>query len=125
MRKAHYPDPEIIGPTEGHEARVRSRFWKTVRKAVASIPFIDEVVAAYYCALDPETPASVRATIFAALAYFVVPLDIVPDFVLGLGFSDDITVLVTAIGLVRRNIGERHRLAARAALDRLAAEKTG
>jgi len=125
MRKAHYPDPEIIGPTEGHEARVRSRFWKTVRKAVASIPFIDEVVAAYYCALDPETPASVRATIFAALAYFVIPLDIVPDFVLGLGFSDDITVLVTAIGLVRRNIGERHRLAARAALDRLAAEKTG
>lgn len=125
MRKAHYPDPEIIGPAEGHEARVHSRFWKTVRKAVASIPFIDEVVAAYYCALDPETPASVRATIFAALAYFVVPLDIVPDFVLGLGFSDDITVLVTAIGLVRRNIGERHRLAARAALDRLAAEKTG
>ena len=125
MRKAHYPDPEIIGPAEGHETRVRSRFWKTVRKAIASIPFIDEVVAAYYCALDPETPASVRATIFAALAYFVVPLDIVPDFVLGLGFSDDITVLVTAIGLVRRNIGERHRLAARAALDRLAAEKTG
>ena len=61
MRKAHHPDPEIIGPAEGHEARVRSRFWKTVRKAVASIPFIDEVVAAYYCALDPETPASVRA----------------------------------------------------------------
>lgn len=125
MRKTHHPDPEIIGPAEGHEARVRSRFWKTVRKAIASIPFIDEVVAAYYCALDPETPASVRATLLAALAYFVMPLDIVPDFIIGLGFTDDITLLVTAIGMVRGHIGEQHRLAARVALDRFASEKTG
>lgn len=125
MRKVHFPDPEIIGPADGHRARVRSRFWRTVRKAIASIPFIDEVVAAYYCALDPETPASVRTTLLAALAYFVVPLDIVPDFVLGLGFSDDITVLFTTIGLVRHHIGERHRTAARIALDRLTTEKTG
>ena len=66
-----------------------------------------------------------RATLLAALAYFVVPFDILPDFVLGLGFTDDITVLITAIGMVRGNIGEQHRAAARAALDRLAAEKTG
>lgn len=125
MRKFHHPDPEIIGPAEGHEARVRSRFWKTVKKAVAAIPFIDEVVAAYYCALDPETPASVRATLLAALAYFVVPFDIVPDFIVGFGFSDDITILVTAITMVRGHIGEQHRTAARIALDRLVAEKTG
>lgn len=125
MRKTHYPDPEIIGPAEGHETRVRSRFWKTIKKAIAAIPFIDDVVAAYYCALDPETPASVRATLLAALAYFVVPLDIIPDFIVGIGFTDDITVLVTAIGLVQRHIGERHRIAARIALERLATEKTG
>lgn len=124
MRKPH-PDPEIIGPAEDHEARVRSRFWKTVRKAIVAIPFIEEVVATYYCALDPETPASVRATLLAALTYFVVPLDVIPDFVVGFGFSDDITVLLTTIGLVRRHIGERHRIAARIALDRLATEKAG
>jgi uncharacterized membrane protein YkvA (DUF1232 family) len=114
-----HPDPEIIGPADGHEARVRSRFWRTVRKAIAAVPFMDEVVAAYYCALDPETPASVRATLLAALAYFVIPFDVVPDFILGLGFSDDITVLITAITMVRRHIGERHRTAARAALGRM------
>jgi len=125
MRKTIHPDPEIIGPADGHEARVRSRFWKTIRKAITAIPFIDEVVAAYYCALDPATPASVRATLLAALAYFVVPLDIIPDFILGFGFSDDITVLVTAISMVSRHIGEQHRVAARLALDRIAAEKAG
>jgi len=125
MRKTYHPDPEIIGPAEGHEPRVRARFWKTVKKAIVAIPFIDEVVAAYYCALDPETPASVRATLLAALAYFVMPLDIVPDFILGFGFSDDITVLVTAISMVRRHIGEQHRIAAHVALDRLTSEKNG
>lgn len=114
-----HPDPEIIGPADGHEARVRSRFWKTVRKAIAAVPFMDEVVAAYYCALDPETPASVRATLLAALAYFVIPFDVIPDFILGFGFSDDITVLITAITMVRRHIGDRHRMAARAALGRM------
>ena len=115
-----HPDPEIIGPADGHEARVRSRFWKTVKKAVAAVPFMDEVVAAYYCALDPETPASVRATLLAALAYFVIPFDVIPDFILGFGFSDDITVLITALTMVRRHIGEQHRAAARAALGRMA-----
>ena len=101
------PTPRSSARPTATRARVRSRFWKTIRKAIASIPFLDEVVAAYYCALDPETPAPVRATLLAALAYFVVPFDILPDFVLGLGFTDDITVLITAIGMVRGNIGEQ------------------
>lgn len=125
MKTRSHPDPEIIGPADDHEARVRAGFWKTVRKAIAAIPFIDEVIAAYYCALDPETPTAVRATLFAALAYFVLPFDMVPDFLLGFGFADDATVLLTAIGAVRRHIGERHRAAARAALGRLKAENAG
>lgn len=125
MNARSQPDPEIIGPADGHEARVRARFWKTVRKAIAAIPFLDEVIAAYYCALDRETPAAVRATLFAALAYFVLPFDAVPDFLIGIGFADDATILLAAIGAVRRHIGERHRAAARAALGRLAAENAG
>jgi len=125
MKTRPSPDPEIIGPTDGHEERVRARFWKTVRKAVAAIPFIDEVIAAYYCAFDPETPTSVRATLLAALAYFVLPFDLVPDFLLGMGFVDDASILLAAITAVQQHIGDRHREAARVALDRLAAENAG
>lgn len=125
MTTPHHPDPEIIGPADGHEARVRAGFWRTIRKAVAAIPFLDEVIAAYYCALDPETPTAVRATLLAALAYFVLPFDLVPDFLLGFGFADDATILLTAITAVRRHIGETHRSAAKAALGRLAAENAG
>lgn len=110
-------DVEIIGPQEQREDKVRAGFWPTFRKAAARIPFSDEVVAAYYCALDPNTPNKVRMTLLAALAYFVVPLDMVPDFIVGFGFGDDIAVLTAALAAVRGSITDAHRDAARRVLD--------
>ncbi|PRD43488.1 DUF1232 domain-containing protein [Phyllobacterium phragmitis] len=97
--------------------RVRAGFWKTVRKAGRSIPFMDEVVAAYYCALDPHTPMRVRGTLLAALAYFVLPFDFIPDFLLGIGFTDDVAVLMAALAAIRSHITPAHREAARKALE--------
>ena len=109
---------EILGPEDGarREKRVRSRFWATVRKAARAIPFVDDVVAAYFCALDPATPPRVKGIILGALAYFVLPLDAVPDILAGVGFTDDITVLLAAISVVGAHIKPAHREAARQAL---------
>lgn len=98
------------------EKRVRSRFWPKVKRYAHMIPFIDEVVAGYYCAMDPETPPRVRGILLAALAYFILPLDSIPDFLIGFGFGDDIAVLTAAFAAVRGNITEAHRAAARKAL---------
>lgn len=116
MVTRHYDDPEIIGPEKDREDRVRRNFWSAARRAGRVIPFMDEVVAAYYCALDPATPVRVRGALLAALAYFVVPIDIVPDFLFGIGFGDDLTVLAGVIALVRSHITDRHRDAARRVL---------
>ncbi|TBW40074.1 DUF1232 domain-containing protein [Siculibacillus lacustris] len=109
-------DPGYIGPEETREARIRAGLWATVRRAARAIPFIDEVVAAWYCALDPATPNKVRLTLFAALAYFVAPIDALPDFLPMIGFSDDIGVLLAALAMVRSHIHDDHREAARRAL---------
>lgn len=101
---------------EGDEARVRRDFWVTARKAAGSIPFMDEVVAAYYCALDRETPLRVRASLLGALGYFVLPLDVIPDFIFGLGFTDDAAVIMGVLALMRVHITDEHREAARKAL---------
>ncbi len=98
------------------ERRVRSRFWPKVKRYARMIPFVDEVVAAYFCALDPQTPPRVRGILLAALAYFILPLDSIPDFIIGVGFGDDIAVLTAAFAAVRGNITEAHRAAARRAL---------
>lgn len=110
--------PEILAPEDEttRTERVRSRFWATFRKAARYVPFSEDLVAAYYCALDPVTPHRVRAGLLAALAYFILPVDTIPDFLAGIGFSDDVTVLVATIALVRAHITPAHRAAAKGAL---------
>ena len=103
----------------GDEADVREKFWTTARKAARHIPFMEDVVAAYYCALDKKTPLRAKAILLAALGYFVLPADAIPDVLVGIGFTDDIAVLTAAIAAVRAHITPAHRLAAR---DALAAE---
>jgi len=109
-------DPEILGPETEQKKSIRRKLLATARKAARQVPFMEDVVASYYCALDPATPAKVRATLLAALAYFVLPLDTVPDFILGIGFGDDATVLMAAIAMVRSHLRDDHVQAAREAL---------
>ena len=117
-RRVHL-DPEILGPEETREERVRERLWSTLKRAARQIPFADEVVAAWFCALDPRTPRRVRYGLLAALAYFVAPIDAMPDLLPLVGFSDDAGVLMAAIALVRAHITDDHRKAAvRAMADR-------
>ena len=99
------------------EERVRGQFWRTARRAARQVPFMEDVVAAYYCALDTRTPTRVRGILLAALAYFVLPTDFIPDFIFGLGFTDDIAVLTAAITALRSHITPAHRNAAREALS--------
>jgi uncharacterized membrane protein YkvA (DUF1232 family) len=113
--------PEEVIPGAEDEAtraeRVRRRFFATLRKAARYIPFADDLVAAYFCALDPATPHRVRAMLLAALAYFVLPTDMIPDFLAGVGFGDDATVLLATITMVNSHITAAHREAARRAID--------
>ena len=96
------------------------RFWKKVRRTVARLPFAEDLVAAWYCALDRDTPPYVRAVLAGALAYFMLPAVVIPDVLAGLGFNDDASVLAAALAAVGRHLQPKHRSQARTALDRLA-----
>ena len=91
-----------------NEQRVRSGFWPKLAKVLARVPFAEDAVAAFYCATDTHTPMRVKAILFAALGYFVLPVDTIPDFILGVGFTDDLTVLVTALALIRTHMKPEH-----------------
>jgi uncharacterized membrane protein YkvA (DUF1232 family) len=97
---------------------VRRRFWIKFKQVVAKIPFAEDLLAAYYCAFDRETPRHVQVALLGALAYFILPFDFMPDMLPILGFSDDAAVLATAIRMVSSHITPDHREAARAALKR-------
>ena len=100
--------------------RATSGFWPKLARVLPRIPFAAELLAAFYAATDPATPRHARAILLAALAYFVLPTDLVPDFLAHIGFSDDAAVLYAAYRAASDHIREPHRERALAALERLA-----
>jgi uncharacterized membrane protein YkvA (DUF1232 family) len=98
--------------------RVRGGFWSKVKRVAAQVPFAEDLLTAYYCAFDRETPREVQAALIGALAYFVLPFDIIPDIIPVLGYTDDAAVLAAAIRMVAQHIRPEHREAARRVLAR-------
>lgn len=114
-----FPDPttaQLPATIARNQQIVEERFWRKLLRYAGRIPFAEDLAAAYFCAVDPATPSRVRGILLAALAYFVLPFDAIPDFLAGFGFTDDAAVLATALGLVTGHIKPRHRSRARGLL---------
>jgi uncharacterized membrane protein YkvA (DUF1232 family) len=102
-----------------NEWRVARGFWPKIRKVAAHVPFAGEALSLWYCARDEETPLAAKGMMMAALAYFVLPTDAIPDWIPVLGFTDDAAVFMTALSLVGKHLKPRHRAAAKDAVERL------
>lgn len=83
-------------------------FWRKARANLDRVPFLEDAVAAYYCAIDPGTPAAVKAALVGVLVYFVLPFDLIPDVLLGVGFTDDAAVIAGVIAAMRRHMTAGH-----------------
>jgi len=99
------------------EAGVLSDAWAMLRRIGRRLPFAQDALAAYFCAIDPQTDRRVKLTLAGALAYFVMPIDLIPDFLPLVGFTDDAAVIAAALAAVSRSIRPEHREQARRSLD--------
>ena len=100
------------------ERKVRAEFWAKLTRVAGRVPFVEDLVAAYFCAMDSATPLRVRGMLMASLAYFILPTDLIPDLLGGLGFADDMALLTAVVGLVSSHITPIHRAAAARALKK-------
>lgn len=105
-----------------NEERVARGFLPKIRKVAARIPFAADALSVWWCARDPATPAAAKGMMMAALAYFVLPTDAIPDVLPALGLTDDAAVIAAVIAIVGRHLKTRHKDAARAFLARLSAD---
>lgn len=112
-------DLTVVDPirVERDETFVRRRFWDKLRANLHRVPFLDQALAAFYCATDPATPMKAKAMLLAALVYFIMPVDALPDWLILAGFTDDAAVLAAAIQAVRLNMKPEHMARARATLE--------
>ena len=101
------------------EARFGKDFLTRLKQVAKRIPFAEDLLAAWYCTRDPATPRKVKLTLLAALGYFVLPIDAIPDFMPFLGFTDDAAVIAAALAAVASSITPEHREKAKEAMGTL------
>lgn len=98
-----------IGDHEKQIKYVEEGFWAKVKRYAAKVPFAKEVVTLYYCSTDPKTPLSAKVKAIGALAYWIMPIDLIPDFIPVAGFVDDATAVLIAYKAISGQITEEHR----------------
>ncbi|WP_435008712.1 YkvA family protein [Tundrisphaera lichenicola] len=108
-------DPsKYVGRDESRaEATAREGFAAKAKRSLRRIPMARETVSLYFCLLDPTTPMWVKGIVAGALAYFVLPLDAIPDVLPFVGLSDDASILAAAYTAVSAFVTEEHREKAR------------
>ena len=102
-----------------NEVRVQKGFWPKIRRTASRIPFAGQALSVWFAARDPETPTAAKGLMLGALAYFVLPIDAIPDIFAGIGFTDDAAVIGALIATLGANIKRRHKDQAAQALERL------
>jgi uncharacterized membrane protein YkvA (DUF1232 family) len=99
-----------------HARIVERGFWPWLAKLAGRIPFAEDLAAAYFCVVDPATPGRVRGVVVAALAWFVLPASVMPEFLVAVGFTDELAVSAIVVRMIRKHLKDRHYVRARAAL---------
>jgi uncharacterized membrane protein YkvA (DUF1232 family) len=129
FQAAQWPDfswPDFAGLTRrigSDESGLRRKFWRKLLREAANIPFLEDVLTAHYCAFDRKTPAYVKVVLIGAIVYFVMPDDLIPDYIPVIGYADDAAVLGAAFKVVSSHIKPEHREAAKRTLARLRGER--
>ena len=102
-----------------NEQRVARGFWPKMRKLATKVPFAADALSLWWCARDPTTPTAAKGMMLAALAYFVLPTDAIPDVLPAIGFTDDAAVIAALIAIVGKNLKAIHKDQAKTFLAKL------
>ncbi|MFC7395478.1 YkvA family protein [Scopulibacillus cellulosilyticus] len=97
------------GYNKKNEKIVRKNFWTKIKKFTGKIPFAKDAVSLYYCAIDSKTPLYAKGVAFAALAYFILPIDAIPDAIFGAGMTDDAAIITAALTAIGKNVTDAHK----------------
>ena len=96
-------------------------FWDKLKKVAskAGAKVVYYALVLFYTLIDPKTPVKYKAIIAGALGYFILPLDVLPDFLPFAGLADDWAALIAAVSYVFTSITRENKDKAREKLRSL------
>ena len=108
--------PQQIEKYQKHysEQGLRYKLAKVARRSGIKVVYL--VLLLFYALRSDKISVKDRTIIFGALGYFILPLDILPDLIPLLGYTDDLGALAIAIGRVAMNIDDDVKSRARTKL---------
>ena len=86
-------------------------FWAKLKQFAirAGKELVEKALWLCYAAKQEGTPAWAKVVIFGALAYFISPIDAIPDAIPVFGLTDDLTVIAAAVGTVIQYVDDEVR----------------
>lgn len=96
-----------------------TRFWTKLQRVFkrAGYELVEKALWLHYAARHPNTPGWARATAYGALAYFILPFDAIPDWLFGMGLTDDLGALTVAVATISQYIDDGVKIRSREKLD--------
>lgn len=93
-------------------------FWEKLKSLAgkAGAKLVYYALVLFYTLMDPAVPVKYKAVIAGALGYFILPLDLLPDFLPFAGLADDWAALIAAVSYVVSAITPASKEKARAKL---------
>lgn len=76
---------------------VEENLWSKLEKSGKKISFARDIVALYNFMKDPLVRWHRKAIVIAALIYFIVPIDAIPDLTPFFGYLDDLGVITALL----------------------------
>lgn len=82
------------------------KFWHKLARALkkAGIKVVYAALVLFYSLQDSRISKKDKLLILGALGYFILPVDLIPDFLPAVGYTDDLAALLLAFYKVRQCI---------------------
>ncbi|MDR2146797.1 MAG: DUF1232 domain-containing protein, partial [Tannerella sp.] len=99
--------PELVGDVSSYQSYYDKNSFKSKIRKIAKFAgenVLRPILHLYYMLQDGKVPLKHKAYIVGALGYFILPVDLIPDFIAALGFTDDLAVAAILLKQLKENI---------------------
>jgi uncharacterized membrane protein YkvA (DUF1232 family) len=104
---------------------VEQNLWPKLKKIAARVPGVSDLLALYFYMNSEKAPLQHKISIMATLAYFIIPMDLIPDFLGMLGYTDDLAAAMGLIKFIGSDVMKPYRVYARKWLKSKVADDSG